>query len=155
MTDAFSRPTTSVVQSARPCFAKMISIIRVSDEVRRLRPQNPVAIKIRHHLVRIAAYYSAKRSALTDTISIEYAYKISVALLNAPREQHDAIVSALTAEKEIKIKSSCADIEREQEKARVLTVQHIQQHNKVSRSKKTKPIRPMPKNSLRFSALRR
>lgn len=155
MTDAFERPDTRVIQSARPRIAKMISIIRVSDDTERARPRNPVAIKMRHHLVRIAAYYSAKRSALTDTISTEFAYKISVALLNAPAEQHDTIIAALNAEKAVKISVTCADIEREQKSARAAVIQHVPTVNQRRRPKMPMPKRPKLKSSWRFSALRR
>lgn len=155
MIDAFERPDIRVVQSARPRNAKMISIIRPSDEIGSARSHGRATVKLRHHLIRIAAYYNAKRSALTDSISTEFAYKICVALLNAPSEQHHAIIATLNAEKAAKISIAHTDMRREEQTVKTVTVQSLKRYNNNQLGRRRRPKRPNPKSSLRFSALRR
>lgn len=168
MTDAFERPDTRVLQSARPRFATTQIQVHGSDNggSRHNGSGSTRASMRSRHMAEsraagaaISAQFAGLRSSITDAIDAEFTYKISAAQMLSPAHTLTAIIAALNMEKAAKKRVALQALGTEQKSMRLKTLAPLRALHKQERSAASQtrtPSRPKPRkrSSYAFTPLR-
>lgn len=159
MTDAFERPDTRVIQSARPRISTRQNHVPVSDDggsrphrgsvtttkIARAELRSAHAAEIKAASDTVAAEFASRRTCITHLIEAEFAYKIAAAVMVAPPETHAAIIEALRGEQAAKTAAALRRVASEQKTARAailapIRARHAQERKRLS--DRAQPTRP-------------
>lgn len=168
MTDAFERPDTRVLQSARPRFATTQIQVHGSDNGgSRLKGSGSARASMRsRHMAEItaagatvSAQFAGLRSSITDAIDAEFAYKISAAQMLSPAHAVSAIITALNMEKAAKKRVAQQALGMEQKSMRLKTLaplraRHKQEHSAQNQTRAPSRPKPRKRSSYAFTPLR-